>query len=227
MSNRIIPLELQNIQKRLAPVQKTLTQNLSTIRNVTKQYQKTLDQLSRIDPFKKGQLEDLKKISNRLRSNKLSISFLVQSQSQIIPSTDSQKHSDDNTPKTNQKNKYQEELLWITISGNKLMMNNSIMCHTFNTGSDGVPSINHRLISHLISNPNETFSRKELIELNILREKEDKDFRTCLADMKFTNDYAKLFFDVTKDTIKLTTPITEETKQSKRIDYIELPKTKR
>ncbi|MFT7087845.1 MAG: hypothetical protein ACJAZX_001293 [Rickettsiales bacterium] len=118
----------------------------------------------------------------------------------------------------------QEKLLWLTMSGNRLMINDTIAYHTFKTNSNDMPSINSRLINHLISNPCVEFSRKDLIESRVLKEDEDKDFNICLQDMKFADDFAKLFFKASKNTIKLINPITPETKQQKGIEFVELPK---
>ena len=118
----------------------------------------------------------------------------------------------------------QEKLLWLTMSGNKLIMNDTIIHHTFKTNSNDIPSINSRLINHLILNPCTEFSRDDLIKKRVLNKNEDKDFNICLQDMKFVDNFAKLFFKTTKDTIELTNPITLETKNKKGMEFIELPK---
>ncbi len=118
----------------------------------------------------------------------------------------------------------QERLLWLTMSGNKLMINDTIAYHTFKTNSNDRPSINSRLINHLISNPHTEFSRQDLMDLNILDKNEDKDFNICLQDMKFVDEFAKLFFKTSKNSIELTNPITPEIKNKKGIEFIELSK---
>ena len=65
-------------------------------------------------------------------------------------------------------------------------------------------SINDRLLSYLIKNPNETVSRQELEAEGVLivDKDEDKDFYVFLNDVNIRNDLRKLFFgkDLSKHT---------------------------
>lgn len=118
-----------------------------------------------------------------------------------------------------------EKLTWLSLTNKGLILNDTFLYHTFKPNVRGESSINEKVIRHLINHPNVEFSRDDLIENNVLNKNDDKDFTICLQDMKFENDFAKLFFEVSKDKIKLINPITPEVKKERGISYIPMPKS--
>jgi len=118
-----------------------------------------------------------------------------------------------------------EKLIWLSLTHKGLILNDTFLYHTFKPNVRGESSINEKVIRHLINNPNVEFSRDDLIENNVLNKSDDKDFTICLQDMKFENEFARLFFEASKDKIKLINPITPEIKKERGISYIPMPKS--
>jgi hypothetical protein len=117
-----------------------------------------------------------------------------------------------------------EKLTWLSLTHKGLILNDTFLYHTFKPNVRGESSINEKVIRYLINHPNVEFSRDDLIENNVLNKNDDKDFTICLQDMKFENEFAKLFFEASKDKIKLINPITPEIKKERGISYIPMPK---
>ena len=89
-------------------------------------------------------------------------------------------------------------------------------------------SINDRLLSYLIKNPNKTVSRQELEAKDVLRvdKDEDKDFYVFLNDVNIKDDLKKLFFekDLSKHNLNLKNPVYKEDLEKQDMGYIDLKK---
>ena len=87
-------------------------------------------------------------------------------------------------------------------------------------------SINDRMLRFLIEHPNKTYSRKDLEKEGVLKveAKEDKDFYVFLDDIGMKGDLKKAFFSkgITKNSICLTNPVTQDDLRENGIDSIDL-----
>lgn len=82
---------------------------------------------------------------------------------------------------------------------------------------------NYEVIKYLIENPNRKVTREEL-KNNIEVDGPLKDFSKIVENLKFTGDLRKVFFNVSKSSIKLINPVTKERLEEVGLKHINLTK---
>lgn len=122
----------------------------------------------------------------------------------------------------NEQKKENKPALWLDYTKDRKLIINDI----FLLASTRNDSINDRMLRFLIEHPNKTYSRKELEDEGVLRaeKKEDKDFYVILDDIGMKGDLKKAFFskELSKSSICLTNPVTQDDLKEKGIDSIDL-----
>lgn len=104
-----------------------------------------------------------------------------------------------NSDKTERDNTVVMEIKF-TLDG-KVVLNDSQVISNPNFGSE-----NEELIEFLVANPNKRYRKSELEENGI---KVGKDFNKIVENLGFKNELRKIFWDVSKDMIRLRNPITK------------------
>ena len=127
-----------------------------------------------------------------------------------------------NLSKKNDDNNKDKTVLKLSYTDDRKLIINGI----FLLSNPRYNSINDRMLRFLIEHPNKTYSRKDLEKEGVLKveAKEDKDFYVFLDDIGMKGDLKKAFFSkgITKNSICLTNPVTQDDLRENGIDSIDL-----
>jgi hypothetical protein len=121
-------------------------------------------------------------------------------------------------------------LIWLEYNSyQEVILNGIFYIHKCQGGQ-----MNDRLLRFLFENPNQTFSREELFEKNVLKNKSNEEMRSISKETKsfyqfpedigISGDLKKLFFgkNLSENTICLTNPINQENINEAKVGHIEI-----